>query len=61
MLHKWSAFVPDGLAAVGYPSSDLDRLVAGTLPQKKILDVAPKKVHADDISHMLEGSMKLFT
>jgi len=33
--------VPRGLKAVGYTHSDIDALVAGTLPQRRVLDLAP--------------------
>jgi len=33
--------VPRGLKAVGYKSSDVDMLVQGTLPQRRVLDLAP--------------------
>jgi len=33
--------LPRGLAAIGYSSNDLDRLVEGTIPQRRVLDLAP--------------------
>lgn len=33
--------VPRGLKAVGYTRSDIDALVTGTLPQRRVLDLAP--------------------
>ncbi|KDE03823.1 hydroxyacid-oxoacid transhydrogenase [Microbotryum lychnidis-dioicae p1A1 Lamole] len=33
--------VPRGLNAVGYKSADVDELVLGTLPQRRVLDLAP--------------------
>ncbi|RDB22849.1 Hydroxyacid-oxoacid transhydrogenase, mitochondrial [Hypsizygus marmoreus] len=33
--------VPRGLKAVGYTSGDLEALVEGTLPQRRVLDLAP--------------------
>ncbi|KAF9047199.1 Dehydroquinate synthase-like protein [Hymenopellis radicata] len=33
--------VPRGLKAVGYTSADIERLVEGTLPQRRVLDLAP--------------------
>lgn len=33
--------VPRGLKAVGYKKSDVDMLVEGTLPQRRVLDLAP--------------------
>ena len=60
LLQKWSRFIPDGLQAVGYSQSDLDMLVKGTLPQKKVLDIAPRQPKPDDLAHLFEKSMKLF-
>lgn len=33
--------VPRGLKAVGYNKSDISMLVEGTLPQRRVLDLAP--------------------
>jgi hydroxyacid-oxoacid transhydrogenase len=33
--------VPRGLKAVGYTASDVEKLVEGTLPQRRVLDLAP--------------------
>lgn len=33
--------VPRGLKAVGYTHNDIDALVTGTLPQRRVLDLAP--------------------
>ncbi|KAJ7507806.1 alcohol dehydrogenase [Mycena galericulata] len=33
--------VPRGLKALGYTASDIDMLVEGTLPQRRVLDLAP--------------------
>ena len=33
--------VPRGLKAVGYTSADIPRLVEGTIPQRRVLDLAP--------------------
>ena len=33
--------VPRGLEAVGYKSEDIPQLVKGTLPQRRVLDLAP--------------------
>lgn len=33
--------MPRGLKAVGYTESDVERIVQGTLPQRRVLDLAP--------------------
>jgi hydroxyacid-oxoacid transhydrogenase len=61
LLGRWQAFVPDGLNAVGYTNDHLEMLVKGTLPQKKVLDVSPRKVNPDDIRTLISDSMRLFS
>jgi hydroxyacid-oxoacid transhydrogenase len=60
LLQKWSRFVPNGLSAIGYSGSDIDSLVQGTLPQKKVLDIAPRQPTPEDLAKLFEQSMKLF-
>ena len=60
LLSNWSYFVPNGLEGVGYGSEHLDALVKGTLPQRKVIDVAPRQPTPDDFYRMLDNSMKLF-
>ncbi|KAF5388190.1 hypothetical protein D9615_000409 [Tricholomella constricta] len=56
--------VPRGLKAVGYSTSDLDMLVEGTLPQRRVLDLAPgigDVIGSDGREHLakiLERSME---
>ena len=33
--------VPRGLRAIGYKNEDIPRLVDGTIPQRRVLDLAP--------------------
>jgi hydroxyacid-oxoacid transhydrogenase len=33
--------VPRGLKAIGYTRADIDALVEGTIPQRRVLDLAP--------------------
>lgn len=33
--------IPRGLKAIGYSHNDIDALVTGTLPQRRVLDLAP--------------------
>lgn len=60
LLDTWRRFVPNGLDEVGYSSKDLDMLVKGTLPQRKVLDVSPRQPTKEDLAGLLERSMKLF-
>ena len=56
--------VPRGLEAVGYTKKDIPMLVEGTLPQRRVLDLAPGvgDVAGEDgrehLTRMLEASLK---
>ncbi len=50
--------IPNGLAAVGYGSDDVDDLVAGALQQQRLLATAPKDVTAEDLAGIVTGSME---
>jgi len=56
--------VPRGLKAVGYKNSDIERLVEGTMPQRRVLDLAPgigDVVDSDGKEHLtriMENSME---
>ncbi|KAF9009069.1 alcohol dehydrogenase [Cyathus striatus] len=56
--------VPRGLKAVGYKASDVNMLVDGTIPQRRVLDLAPgigDVVGSDGREHLakiLEGSLE---
>ncbi len=52
--------VPDGLKALGYTERDIPALVEGTLPQKRVLNLAPKFSGADEISQLFRESMKAY-
>ena len=49
--------MPNGLSAVGYTSKDVDKLVEGTLPQRRVLNIAPRPVTADDLKALFLDSM----
>ncbi|GAA5993138.1 hypothetical protein JCM10908_001306 [Rhodotorula pacifica] len=52
--------VPRGLKALGYKSGDVDELVKGTLPQRRVLDLAPGFSGNDgreELSRIIEGAM----
>ncbi|CCO31869.1 hydroxyacid-oxoacid transhydrogenase [Rhizoctonia solani AG-1 IB] len=55
--------VPRGLKAVGYKNSDIDMLVQGTIPQRRVLDLAPGigdvtgSDGAEHLTRIIESSM----
>lgn len=48
---------PRGVAEFGYTEDDLSNLAAGALKQERLLAVAPKPVHEDDLRHIITASM----
>ena len=50
--------IPNGLAAVGYGSGDVDDLVHGALQQQRLLATAPKAVTAEDLAGIIRASME---
>lgn len=53
--------MPNGLHAVGYGTEDLDTLVAGTIPQERLTQLAPVPVIRSDLRTMFDQSMTLWT
>jgi hydroxyacid-oxoacid transhydrogenase len=51
---------PSGVAELGYGEDDVPALVEGALKQQRLLVVAPKEADADDLSHILNASMRLW-
>jgi len=49
--------VPNGLKAVGYSSTDIPRLVEGTLPQHRVTKLSPRPASPDDLVAMFEDAM----
>jgi hydroxyacid-oxoacid transhydrogenase len=49
--------VPNGLAAVGYTSADIPRLVDGTLPQHRVTKLSPRPATADDLAALFADAM----
>ena len=54
------AGMPNGLAAVGYGPSDVDQLVAGTLPQHTVTKLSPRPASAADLRRLFLESMTLW-
>jgi len=52
--------MPNGLSAVGYGPEDVDRLVAGTLPQHRVTKLSPRPADAADLARIFMGSMTLW-
>ena len=53
-------YVPNGLSAVGFTLDDLDTLVAGTLPQKRLTKMAPREATVDELRQLFADSMTLW-
>jgi hydroxyacid-oxoacid transhydrogenase len=52
--------MPNGLSAVGYRTDDVDRLVAGTLPQHRVTKLSPRPADAADLERIFMDSMTLW-
>ncbi|RKP01327.1 hypothetical protein CXG81DRAFT_29778 [Caulochytrium protostelioides] len=55
-----SVGVPNGIRALGYDKANITDLVKGTLPQRRVLDLAPGSTEHDDLARLFENSMKLY-
>jgi hydroxyacid-oxoacid transhydrogenase len=49
--------VPNGLKAVGYTSTDIPRLVEGTLPQHRVTKLSPRPAGPDEFARLFEEAM----
>ena len=49
--------MPNGLSAVGYGPDDVPRLVAGTIPQRRITDLSPRVFSEDDLKQLFLDAM----
>jgi alcohol dehydrogenase class IV len=49
--------VPTGLRDLGYGAGDIDRLVAGTAAQRRLLDNAPCPIHEPELHHVFSGAL----
>lgn len=49
--------IPDGIGGVGYTPTDIADLVAGTLPQQRLLGNAPCAVDAACLAQLFEGAL----
>ena len=52
--------MPNGLAAIGYDESDVDTLVAGTMPQHRVTKLAPRPAQEKDLHDLFSSSLELW-
>lgn len=52
--------IPNGLKAVGYGPEDIEDLVMGTLPQKRVLNISPRPVGPEDLAQLFLESLVLW-
>ena len=52
--------VPNGLAAIGYTSSDIPALVEGTLPQHRVTKLSPRPAGPEELAKLFEDSMAAY-
>ncbi len=50
--------IPNGLSGLGYTEADIAALTERTLPQRRLLDIAPREISRDDISKLFRDSMR---
>ena len=50
--------IPNGLEAVGYTVDDIPKLVEGTLPQHRVIKLAPRTVGAEDLEKIFKDAMR---
>ena len=48
---------PNGLRDIGYTSSDIPKLVEGTLPQHRVTKLSPRPAGAEELSALFEDAM----
>jgi hydroxyacid-oxoacid transhydrogenase len=49
--------MPNGLGAIGFKPEDVDKLVAGTLPQHRVTKLSPRPVDAEALKQLFLDSM----
>ena len=48
---------PRGIKEIGYERKDIPALVEGTLPQRRVLDLAPSHIAREDLHELFEHAM----
>jgi hydroxyacid-oxoacid transhydrogenase len=52
--------MPNGISGVGYTAGDIPALVEGTLPQHRVLDLAPIEAGRDELTRLFEESLTIW-
>jgi hydroxyacid-oxoacid transhydrogenase len=52
--------VPNGISALGYSKADIPALVEGTLPQRRVLNLAPVGGSQSELTKLFEESMQVY-
>jgi hydroxyacid-oxoacid transhydrogenase len=52
--------MPNGLSAVGYTETDIDKMVEGTLPQHRVTKLSPNPVDAESLKQLFKDSMVIW-
>lgn len=50
--------IPNGIGAIGYDERDVPDLVSGALQQQRLLAVAPRRIHHDDLTTIFTDSLQ---
>ncbi|CAK8687171.1 unnamed protein product [Clavelina lepadiformis] len=52
--------IPNGISDLGFTQDDISALVDGTLPQERVTKISPRKFVRDDLTQMLQESLKIY-
>lgn len=52
--------IENGLKSLGFNSSDIERLVEGTIPQERITKLAPREQTREDLANLFQASMEIY-
>ncbi|WAR18075.1 HOT-like protein [Mya arenaria] len=52
--------VPNGLRALGYKPDCVPTMVAGAMPQHRLIKLSPREVHEDQMAELFENSMTIY-
>lgn len=58
--YMYTMKIENGLKELGYSKDDIPILVQGMLPQKRLLNIAPKEQTEEDLTNLLEKSLTIF-